>query len=247
MRFRLPFFGVALLALAIFYAGCSNNEGGSFSSAWTGLSAKGGTVETTEVATQTAEVKISVLPAQLTVANEGKIPVSVTVAGSGTTDLELSVAMSSTLGGSFSPESGTFENGQFMTSFTAPSTITGTTEIVALSGSVIGTAAVQITAKVVEKVIPSIAIIPALNPAVNGTDQFISVKITDAKDKPLEDIKTMIYSSAGGTFKTSSEQTDATGFAYFEYTAPAPKPLAGVDKITVQALGVTATSSIVIQ
>lgn len=247
MRFRFSIFGMFLLALALFYAGCSSNEGESFSSAWTGLSAKGGTIETTDPSTQTVEVKIAVLPARLTVENEGKIPVSVTVTGSGTSDLELSVAMSSTLGGSFSPESGTFANGQFMTSFTAPSTITGTTEIAALSGSVIGTAAVQITAKVVEKVIPVITIIPALNPAVNGTDQFISVKITDARDKPLEDIKTMIYSSAGGAFKSSSEQTDATGFAYFEYTAPAPKPLAGVDKIIVQALGVTATSSIVIQ
>lgn len=247
MRFRLPFLGLALLALATFYTGCSSSEEGSFSSAWTSLSAKGGTVETAAVATPTAEVKISVLPAQLAVVNDGKVPVSVTLAGSGTADMQLSVAMSSTLGGSFSPESGTFDKGQFMTSFTAPSTLTGTTEIVALAGSVIGTAAVQITAKPVETVVPSISVIPALNPMVNGTTQFLSVKITDAKSNPLKDVKTMIYSSAGGTFKSQSEETDATGFVYFEYTAPAPAPLTGVDKITVQALGVTATSSIVIQ
>lgn len=334
MRVWPALLGLLFLLMALM-SGCAGVNDESFGSAWTTLPAS---IDKTdiEVATPSAELKITVLPAQATVQNDKSVPISVSLVGSGTAEMQLKVAMSSALGGKFEPESGEFSGGNFMTTYTAPSDVTGTNEIVALAGSVIGTSAVQIlpkavltyqvqvipvdlalgrqqttsiTVKVVDSnglavndsdvtltsslqgtfgsaagktekgsftttftsgetsgnckitataegttgnativisVLPEITVLPILNPAAQGSTQQISVKVTDERKQALKDVKVIIASSNGGTFTETAADTNESGFAYFEYTAPAGIGIVS-DKLVVQALGISASLDMVLQ
>ena len=155
MRVRFLFSYLTLMVIALVYTGCSGVKRESFGSDWTTLVADEGTPSTiattipdpTQTATPSAKLEITVLPSQAAVQSGRKVPISVTLVGSISADVKTKVAMSSSLGGTFDPESGEFENANFMTTFTAPATVTGNSEIIALAGSTIGTSAIQILPK----------------------------------------------------------------------------------------------------
>ncbi|OGK11743.1 MAG: hypothetical protein A2W80_11580 [Candidatus Riflebacteria bacterium GWC2_50_8] len=213
MRVRLLFFCLTLMALALVYTGCSGVQRESFGSDWTTLVADEGTPSTiatttpdpTQTATPSAELKITVLPAQAAVQNDNKVPVSVTLVGSISADVKTKVAMSSSLGGTFVPESGEFEDGNFMTTFTAPATVTGNSEIVALAGSIIGTCAIQILPK--DVVIYQVQVSPAALTIGLQQSTLLTVKVIASNGMAVDSSKVVLSSSLQSTLVESSGDT----------------------------------------
>lgn len=237
---RICFVLLSLLALTvILIPGCSGVGEESYSSSWTSLPAKVSGTDV-EVATPAAELKMTVLPAQASVQNENSVPVSVSLVGSGSADMELQVAMSSVLGGKFDPEKGEFNNGSFMTTYTAPADVTGSNEIVALAGSLLATSAIQILPKAI--VAYQVQVVPADLTLGRQQTTSLTVKVTDSNGWSVNDSDVILTSSLQGVFGSTTGTTENGVFT----TTFTSGETSGNCKISAVAQGTSGAATIVI-
>ncbi|MEW6711732.1 MAG: hypothetical protein AB1403_18060 [Candidatus Riflebacteria bacterium] len=242
MKFRWVFLILFLIAVITGFAGCSSSEEGSFGSAWTTLPAKNEVADPVDVAstTSTPEISVKVTPAQATVLNDNSVPVSVTLVGSNTSEMTVQVAMSSSLGGTFNPDKGNFENGSFLTSFTAPSNLTGTAELVALAGSVIGTSAIQILPKT--QVTYQLQVTPSSLALGQLQTTPLTVRVTDSNGVSVNDSEITLTTSLEGTFGSNTGKTQDGIFT----TTFTSGNVAGNCTITAVSQGVSGSAVVVI-
>jgi protocatechuate 3,4-dioxygenase beta subunit len=205
------FAGIALL-------GCGTAQQESFGSGWLGVSAREGfgvTPPAEEVASPTVpasgtpSASITVLPALAVLQHGEKTPISVTLTRAENTGTR-QVAMSSSLGGNFSPDQGNFEDGTFLTSFTAPMVGSGPTQITALCGTLLGTTSIAIVPP--PPVVYQIQIVPAAAAVMQGKSVPVTIRVTDQNGTAIDGLDLALFQDLDGELDPKAGKVADGGF-----------------------------------